>query len=275
MPEIRKHQNPPTAMGLARPQKPSKSPQEKRIALITAMGHFRPKNATPIQFYNYVREFCIMHNCSIDEAMERAPSAWTQLSQDQRQLYKSEMHAALPIPVPSHLVYRAIQMERAGRWKLSAASAGKGGSPTYSVESYAPPTKPTRLQTRIRAQQPRYDNLAETSPCCLCLDVAATRRPRTLTPPQQRAQRAQLEKQSQSLSNILSAVSVKQPEEEEEEKEEGNKTAKSLGKMTLPISTCMRKRKGKRQTRGKEPAETVELRRQHGNKKKHKKNKKL
>lgn len=67
----------------------SLSPQEKRIGLITAMGQFRPKNATPIQFYNYVREFCIMHNCSIDEAMERAPVSWTQLSKDQRQLYNS------------------------------------------------------------------------------------------------------------------------------------------------------------------------------------------
>lgn len=67
----------------------AQSPREKRVGLIAAMGHFRPKNATPIQFYNYVREFCIMHNCSIDEAMERAPDSWTKLSKDQRRLYNS------------------------------------------------------------------------------------------------------------------------------------------------------------------------------------------
>ncbi|KAH8385008.1 hypothetical protein KR093_009649 [Drosophila rubida] len=222
MPEIRKQQCPVGGMGLARPPKPIKSPQEKRIALITAMGHFRPKNATPIQFYNYVREFCIMHNCSIDEAMERAPPAWSQLSMDQRQLYNSEMHAALPIPVPRHLVYRAIQMERAGRWKLEKVVAGKGGSPMYSVESYAPPMKPTRLQTRLRAQQPRFDNLAETSPCCLDAPGApgsrhsnVPRKLRTLTPPEQRAQRAQLEKPPCCLASILSEVSLKRVPSEE------------------------------------------------------------
>ncbi|KAM8720309.1 hypothetical protein ACLKA7_006366 [Drosophila subpalustris] len=192
------------------------SPQEKRIALITAMAQFKPKNATPIQFYNFVREFCIMHNCSIDEAMERAPMSWTKLSKDQRQLYNSEMHAALPIPVPRHLVYRAFQMERAGRWKLSSVPAGKGGSIMYSVESYAPPTKPTRMQTRIRAEQPRFDNLAETSPCYLESPryLNAARKLRTVTPPEQKAQRSQQQEKtrsrSHSLTHLLSAVSVKE-----------------------------------------------------------------
>lgn len=68
---------------------PPMSTSEKRLGLITAMGQFRPKSATPIQFYNFVREFCIMHNCSIDEAMERAPIAWSQLSKVQTQLYNS------------------------------------------------------------------------------------------------------------------------------------------------------------------------------------------
>lgn len=62
---------------------------EKRLGLITAMGQFRPKTATPIQFYNFVREFCIMHNCSIDEAMDRAPVAWMDLSTAQTRLYNS------------------------------------------------------------------------------------------------------------------------------------------------------------------------------------------
>ncbi|XP_034490644.1 uncharacterized protein LOC117794207 [Drosophila innubila] len=217
MPEIRKQHTPVNGTDQTQNQKLSKSgsltPQEKRIGLITAMGQFRPKNATPIQFYNFVREFCIMHNCSIDEAMERAPVSWTKLSKDQRELYNSEMHAALPIPVPRHLVYRAFQMERAGRWKLSSVPAGKGGSIMYSVESYAPPTKPTRMQSRIRSQQPRFDNLAESSPCYLESSPRhhLPKKPRTLTPPEQRAQRAQKEKStgSHSLTRILSAVSAK------------------------------------------------------------------
>ncbi|XP_030564519.1 uncharacterized protein LOC115765215 [Drosophila novamexicana] len=190
----------------------AQSPREKRVGLIAAMGHFRPKNATPIQFYNYVREFCIMHNCSIDEAMERAPDSWTKLSKDQRRLYNSEIHAALPIPVPRHLIYRAFQMERAGRWKISSMPAANGASTKYSVESYAPPVKPTKMQARLRAQQPRYDNLAETSPCCL-ESPRSPKKPqlRTLTPPEQRAQRAQQEKStcSLSLTRILSEVSLK------------------------------------------------------------------
>lgn len=68
---------------------PISTTPEKRLGLITAMGQFRPKSATPIQFYNFVREFCIMHNCSIDEAMERAPIAWSTLSKAQTQLYNS------------------------------------------------------------------------------------------------------------------------------------------------------------------------------------------
>ncbi|KAH8397410.1 hypothetical protein KR222_003015 [Zaprionus bogoriensis] len=181
------------------PNRNEETQRQKRIGLITAMGQFRPKNATPIQFYNFVREFCIMHNCSIDEAMERSPIAWTDLSKDQRQLYNSEMHAALPIPVPQHLIYRAIQMERAGRWKLSSVPAPKGSSPKYAVESYAPPVKPSKRQTRLRAQQPRFDNLAETSP--YYVEPHRPRGPpplpverkmvRTLTPPEQRAQLAQ------------------------------------------------------------------------------------
>lgn len=70
---------------------------EKRLGLITAMGQFRPKTATPIQFYNFVREFCIMHNCSIDEAMDRAPIAWMELSKAQTTLYNSVSSAVVVI----------------------------------------------------------------------------------------------------------------------------------------------------------------------------------
>ncbi|XP_051860125.1 uncharacterized protein LOC117567434 [Drosophila albomicans] len=254
--------------------------RRRRFALITAMGHFRPKNATPIQFYNYVREFCIMHNCSIDEAMERAPIAWKELSNDQRELYNSEKHAALPIPVPQHLLYRAIQMERAGRWKLSSVPAGKGGAPMYSMESYSPPTKPTRLQTLRRAQKPRYDNLAETSPCCLDAPLArhnnnnsGARKLRTLTPPEQRAQRAQQEKSQSagcSLSVILSTPSLK-PNENEEKRSDDNKSKSSkLDKITLPKSKCMRKQGKRKQKKrlSKQQALTETLA------KKHKKNNK-
>ncbi|KAH8403508.1 hypothetical protein KR215_003879 [Drosophila sulfurigaster] len=298
MPEIRKQQQTTTTTKTEsrtpKQSKPAKTPQEKRSALITAMGHFRPKNATPIQFYNYVREFCIMHNCSIDEAMERAPIAWKALSTDQRELYNSEKHAALPIPVPQHLLYRAIQMERAGRWKLSSVPAGKGGAPMYSMESYAPPTKPTRLQTLRRAQKPRYDNLAETSPCCLDAPLArhnnnnhnhnnntsGVRKLRTLTPPEQRAQRAQQEKSQSagcSLSVILSTPSLKPNENGEKRSDENNnKTltneskSSKLDKITLPKSKCMQKQGKRKQKKrlSKQQALTETLA------KKHKKNNK-
>ncbi|XP_060664149.1 uncharacterized protein LOC132796845 [Drosophila nasuta] len=188
-----------------------------------------------------------------------------------------------PIPVPQHLLYRAIQMERAGRWKLSSVPAGKGGAPMYSMESYAPPTKPTRLQTLRRAQKPRYDNLAETSPCCLDAPLArhnnnnnhnsGARKLRTLTPPEQRAQRAQQEKSQSagcSLSVILSTPSLK-PNENEEKRSDDNKSKSSkLDKITLPKSKCMRKQGKRKQKKrlSKQQALTETLA------KKHKKNNK-
>ena len=87
-----------------------------------------------------------------------------------------ERHAALPIPVPRHLIYRAIHKERAGRWKISSAPAANGSSTLYSVESYAPPVKPSKLQARLRAQRPRFDNLAEDSAFCLESPKAQTLR---------------------------------------------------------------------------------------------------
>lgn len=133
------------------------------------------------------------------------------------------MHAALPIPVPHHLIYRAIQMERAGRWKLASMPATKGSCGSkYTVESFAPPPKPNpkppnKHLSRLRAQQPRWDNLAETSPCYLNLPRSRTlpplpgaeRKVRTLTPPEQRAQLAQHKKSSISLKRILTQASLK------------------------------------------------------------------
>jgi len=104
MPEIRKDLTPVNGAELTPDKKKHQhqstevqSLHEKRIGLITAIGQFRPKNATPIQFYNFVREFCIMHNCSIDEAMERGPVSWTKLSNDQRQLYNSVWFKDFPL----------------------------------------------------------------------------------------------------------------------------------------------------------------------------------
>ncbi|XP_017966734.1 activating signal cointegrator 1 complex subunit 2 homolog, partial [Drosophila navojoa] len=195
----------------SQPHQTPKSPNEKRIGLIAAMAHFRPKNATPIQFYNYVREFCIMHNCSIDEAMERAPDAWTKLSKDQRQLYNSEMHAALPIPVPRHLIYRAFQMERAGRWKISSAPAANGLTTLYSMESYSPPVKPTKLQARLKAQQPRYDNLAEQVPYLTESPRTQPTSPSASSPKAKapRDQRQKREKPKLTLRELLSEPNLK------------------------------------------------------------------
>ncbi|ALC48956.1 CG11068 [Drosophila busckii] len=193
-----------------------KAPRDKRVNLIAAMSQFKPKTASAIQFYNYVREFCIIHNCSIDDAMESAPASWEQLSEQQRDLYNSEVHAALPIPVPRHLLYRALQMERAGRWTISSATAAGGGSTVYSMESYSPPLKPTRLQARLQAQKPRYDNLAD---ACRLDSLRSLRLPTRQQSPQssQQQQRgaraAQLGERggdgSISITRILSDESVK------------------------------------------------------------------
>ncbi|XP_043866759.1 mediator of RNA polymerase II transcription subunit 15 isoform X2 [Drosophila mojavensis] len=225
----------------SQPQQTPQSPHEKRIGLIAAMGHFRPKNATPIQFYNYVREFCIMHNCSIDEAMERAPDAWTKLSKDQRKLYNSEMHAALPIPVPRHLIYRAFQMERAGRWKISCAPAANGTTTLYSMESYSPPVKPTKLQARLKAQQPRYDNLAEIVPC-----IPESPRTHPTSPsgssPKAKAspdQREKREKTTLTLRELLSEPNLK-----------GLRKARGVGKAApaAPASTQKQQQPAQRPT---------------------------
>lgn len=63
--------------------------REQRARLIKALSRFKPRDANPLQFYNCVRELCIMHNCSIDEGLERAALTWPGLSMAQRELYDS------------------------------------------------------------------------------------------------------------------------------------------------------------------------------------------
>lgn len=132
-----------------------------------------------------------------------------------------EMHAALPIPVPHHLIYRAIQMERAGHWKLASMPPTKGSCGSkYTVESFVPTPKLPKITKKQLArinQRPRWDNLAETSPYLINIPRARTlptppsaeRKVRTLTPPEQRAQLAQQTKSAISLTRILTQTSLK------------------------------------------------------------------
>lgn len=102
-------------------------------------------------------------------------------------------------------------MERAGRWKISPMPAANGSSTMYSMESYSPPVKPTKLQARLKAQRPRYDNLVEIEPCCLeplraHTASSASSSPKTKTPPEQRAPPA---KSALSLRKLLSEPNLK------------------------------------------------------------------
>ncbi|KAH8266118.1 hypothetical protein KR038_004549, partial [Drosophila bunnanda] len=143
--------------------------REQRARLINALCRFKPRDASPQQFYNCVRELCIIHNCSIDEGVERAAVTWPGLSEIQRKTYDSQRHAELPIPVPRHLLYRAFEKERSGMWSLGRSSTG-GKHPTrYTLEAYTPPRKPSRIQAQLQQKRPKYDNRLELSP-----KVAAT-----------------------------------------------------------------------------------------------------
>jgi len=71
------------------PESSEDQKREQRARLIKALSRFKPRDANPLQFYNCVRELCIMHNCSIDEGLERAAITWPGLSMRQRELYDS------------------------------------------------------------------------------------------------------------------------------------------------------------------------------------------
>ncbi|XP_002134203.2 uncharacterized protein [Drosophila pseudoobscura] len=170
-----------------------KEKKEQRARLIKALGRFRPSDATPLQFYNCVREMCIMHNCSIDEGLERAAIGWPKLSIRQRQLYNSQRHAELPIPVPRHLIYSAFEKERNGLWTLGRSSASNTGQTMYTVEAYKPPRKLSRMRSQLNAKKPIYDNLRSVSPRsaatqsppskkAVWVSPASGRRIRSLTP---------------------------------------------------------------------------------------------
>lgn len=74
----------PAAATLSEDQK-----REQRAKLIKALSRFKPRDANPQQFYNCVREICIMHNCKVDEGLERAALTWPGLTKRQREIYDS------------------------------------------------------------------------------------------------------------------------------------------------------------------------------------------
>ncbi|KAH8421102.1 hypothetical protein KR009_011592 [Drosophila setifemur] len=201
-----------SGLGLTSGELSEEQRREQRARLIKALSRFKPRDANPQQFYNCVRELCIMHNCSIDEGLERAALTWPGLSMRQRELYDSQRHAELPIPVPKHLVYRAFQKERSGLWSL-------GRSPTcpirYTVESYKPPPKPSRLRAQLNDKRPKYDNLLDLPPKLAAMRVppppnrkhsrvspSSGRRIRSPTPPLRRVR---------SIRQMLSITSVQMP----------------------------------------------------------------
>ncbi|XP_017028705.1 uncharacterized protein [Drosophila kikkawai] len=151
--------------------------REQRARLIKALCCFKPQDANPQQFYNCVREQCIIHNCSIDEGVERATVTWPTLGKLQRETYDSQRHAELPIPVPRHLLYHAFQKERNGMWSLGRSTGGG-----YTLEAYKPPPKPSRMQTQLQQKRPKYDNRLDLPP-----KVAATHVP---PPPNSKFSRA-------------------------------------------------------------------------------------
>ncbi|XP_020801684.1 uncharacterized protein LOC110178779 [Drosophila serrata] len=147
--------------------------REQRARLINVLSRFKPHDANPQQFYNCVRELCIIHNCSIDEGVERAAVTWPRLSEIQRETYNSQRHAQLPIPVPRHLLYRAFEKERNGMWSLGRSTTSGGRHSTrYTLEAYTPPPKPSRIQARLQQRRPKYDNRLDLPP-----KVAATHVP--------------------------------------------------------------------------------------------------
>ncbi|XP_034650542.1 uncharacterized protein LOC117890031 [Drosophila subobscura] len=202
---------------------PENEKKDQRALLIKALGRFRPEDATPLQFYNCVREACIMHNCSIDEGLERAVIHWPKLSTRQRNLYDSQRHAELPIPVPRHLVYRAFEKERNGLWTLGRSAASTNGSTTYTVEAYKPTPKPSKLRALLNAKKPKYDNMRTLSPKSAAtqslpsqnvrVSPASGRRIRTLMPPPQlpmSVANVQVSGSNAAIRRILSTVSIAQ-----------------------------------------------------------------
>ncbi|XP_017114098.1 uncharacterized protein LOC108137085 [Drosophila elegans] len=188
--------------------------REQRARLIKALSRFKPRDANPLQFYNCVRELCIMHNCSIDEGLERAALTWPRLSMRQRELYDSQRHAELPIPVPRHLIYRAFQKESKGLWSLGRSSVGGKRSTRYTLESYKPPPKPSRIRSALIEKRPKYDNLLDLPPKAAAMRVppapnrkfsrvspSSGRRIRNLTP-------SPVVRRVRSIRKILSMASV-------------------------------------------------------------------
>ncbi|XP_016993098.2 uncharacterized protein [Drosophila takahashii] len=220
--------------------------REQRARLIKALSRFKPRDANPLQFYNCVRELCIMHNCSIDEGLERAALTWPGLSMRQRELYDSQRHAELPIPVPRHLIYRAFQKESKGLWSLGRSSVGGGGKRTtrYTLESYKPPPKLSRLRSQLNEKRPKYDNLLDLPPKVAASRVppapnrkfsrvspSSGRRIRSLTPP--------VVRRVQSIRQILSMASVemKKPSRRRSGQAKSHRTKKMEPGKTQPLAT--------------------------------------
>ncbi|KAH8234961.1 hypothetical protein KR032_006354, partial [Drosophila birchii] len=188
--------------------------REQRTRLINVLCRFKPHDASPQQFYNCVRELCIIHNCSIDEGVERAAVTWPKLSDIQRETYNSQRHAELPIPVPRHLLYRAFEKERNGMWTLGRSTRG-GRHPTrYTLEAYTPPPKPTKIQAQLQQRKPKYDNRLDMPPKVAATHVPPPPKPKSFRPSPSSMRRIRslpppTIQQIQSIKHILPVVGEK------------------------------------------------------------------
>ncbi|KAH8254870.1 hypothetical protein KR038_001399 [Drosophila bunnanda] len=71
---------------------------EKYFKVFISLDRYRPEDATPIQFYNCVKDMCAKYNCGLLEAIKRAQLAWPECDQATRENYKFERPAETPLP---------------------------------------------------------------------------------------------------------------------------------------------------------------------------------
>ncbi|XP_030371809.1 uncharacterized protein LOC115622107 [Scaptodrosophila lebanonensis] len=77
---------------------PEPIPMSLKGSLLPDVARFKPNDATESQFYNFIREFCVINNMSLETAIRYSRDAWQTLSHQQRKLYERETQPSLPQP---------------------------------------------------------------------------------------------------------------------------------------------------------------------------------
>ncbi|KAH8343059.1 hypothetical protein KR059_004606 [Drosophila kikkawai] len=123
--------------------------------LIKAISHLKPSDANPKQYYNFVREMCIMHNCGIYMGLKWARIVWPDLSQRQRESYNSEQFAELPIPMPErNPQHVALQKKLIGP-KTQLTNKNPKPKPTLLSEKRPKVDNQKRLDLKVTPNQPK------------------------------------------------------------------------------------------------------------------------